>query len=132
MPKAALEPTEEHEMPAGIDYRLRARAVVRGVQSGNIFRSEVCDAHPELLRVAKGAGVSCGTPCPICESDSLVALRYMFGAKLGPSGRCVADVGEIRQILNTKKGRFTCYVVEVCTECSWNYLIQSIPLLGRS
>lgn len=116
---------------ASIDYRLRAQSIAKLVRQGNIFKSEVCDAHPELIRAAQGVGEPCPDVCPICEEDDLVSVRYMFGSKLGPGGRCVADLGELQHIAETKKGIFTCYVVEVCVSCSWNFLVQSFSVVGQ-
>ena len=117
--------------PASIDYRLRARSVVKAVKQGSIYKSDVCDAHPTLLKIAKAAGEPCSQSCSICEADTLVTVCYLFGAKLGPSGRCIADFSELQYILQTKKGIFTCYVVEVCTSCSWNFLIQNFPIHSK-
>lgn len=126
-----VEKIESAPIKASIDYHLRAHSVARSVKQGNIFKSQVCDAHPELIRAAQGVGEPCNVPCPICSEDDLVTVRYMLGAKLGPGGRCVADLEELQHIAQTKKGIFTCYVVEVCTSCSWNFLVQSFPVIGQ-
>src|SRR4051812_33820020 len=39
-----------------IDYALARRAVLRDFHRGRLGRSEVCDAHPELLRAARAIG----------------------------------------------------------------------------
>ncbi len=126
-PKEVLE----LNLPASIDYRLRSRAVARDLQRGRIFRSEVCDATDELMRVAEGVGEPQNIPCPICAKNELVNVRFLFGKKLGPAGRCMADTAELVRITSAGRGIFTCYVVEVCKSCAWNYLIHSFPILGK-
>jgi hypothetical protein len=54
-------------------------------------KHQVCDAHPELLRAARGIGRETTTECPICEDDLLVHVTYVFGPRMGPSGRCVSE-----------------------------------------
>ncbi len=122
----------EFDLPASIDYRLRSKAIARAFKNGQIFRSQICDAHPELLRAAEGVGEAQEHPCPICSEEKLVNLRYVFGKRLNAvGGRCMANMEELYNLARTRKGSFTCYVVEVCTGCSWNFLIQSFPFYGR-
>ncbi len=115
-----------------VDYRLARRAVLREFRRGRLSIIDICDAHPELTRNA----VSCPHPteemCPVCEQAQLVNVIYVFGPRLPSSGRCVATTKELAALNKraTREGRYTCYVVEVCTECRWNHLTRVLPL-GR-
>jgi hypothetical protein len=113
-----------------IDYALARRAVLREFHRGRLGRSEICDAHPELLRAARAIGVTTDTTCPICEDGPLRQVRYVFGDGIRePQGRLVADADELAAV----SGRFdelTTYEVEVCTACGWNHLRRSF-LVGR-
>ena len=112
---------------AVIDYRLTRQRLLEQFRQGRIARSEICDAHPELERVARNCGRSTDVRCPVCDHSNVVLCTYAFGPRLGPSGRFVADSAEMDK-LRSKSGTFTCYVVEVCPECSWNHLARSFEL----
>lgn len=113
-----------------IDYALARRAVLRDYRRGALDRLDVCDAHPELVRSARNLGVVTSDACPICGAEELREVRYVYGDKLkAPGGRVVADPAELRK-LGRAHDELKCYVVEVCVECSWNYLLRTY-LLGR-
>ena len=96
-----------------VDYRMARRALLRDLRSGLRSVADVCDAHPELMRAARFIGEETGEACPICEQPGLRVLFYTYGKEL--KGR------ELRE----RFGEFACYVVEVCTSCSWNHLVRS-------
>jgi hypothetical protein len=112
-----------------VDYRLARNAVVSEYRKGRLSRLEVCDAHPELLRAAANVGEESREACPICEEARLRLVSYVFGPRLPPSGKCVSTKSELAKL--SRGGRdLACYVVEVCTSCSWNHLAQTFAL-GR-
>jgi hypothetical protein len=113
-----------------IDYRLARQALIAQYRAGRIARNEVCDAHPELRRNAAELGLASERPCPICGADDIVLVTYVFGTRLPASGRCLSSRGELAKIAR-RRGTFTGYVVEVCTECWWNHLMRSFPIEGR-
>ncbi len=110
-----------------IDYRLARQALIAQYRGGRLARNEVCDAHPELRRNATALGMASDRPCPICDSEDLVLVTYVFGTRLPASGRCLSSRGELAKIAR-RRGSFTGYVVEVCTGCWWNHLMRSFPL----
>lgn len=121
-------PESETERPVvrglgQIEYRLARDAVVREFRKGRISRVDVCDAHPELLRVARNLGSVTDRDCPICEESKLVHVAFAFGARLPPGGRALPMNGGIRD-LASRRDDVVFYVVEVCTECSWNHVLR--------
>lgn len=120
-------------LPSGgtgvIDYRLARRSLVTAFRRGRLARAEICDAHPELLRAATHLGTEVDELCPICEDENLVLVKYVFGARLPKSGRCVADNAELAK-LAAKRDRLACYLVEVCRGCHWNHLARSFQIGG--
>ena len=110
--------------PGQVDYRLAKNAVVKEFRRGRLSRLDVCDAHPELLRVAKGIGTPARQPCPICEEESLVHVSYAFGPRLPAGGSAFANAAELAK-LTRRAGDVACYVVEVCSACSWNHLART-------
>lgn len=110
-----------------VDYRLARDAVVRQFRNGRLARHEVCDAHPELLRVARGHGRPSRQDCPICEDTRVVFVSYVFGKNLPAQGTCLNGRTDARKAL--RRGRdMRCYVVEVCPDCQWNHLAKAFPV----
>lgn len=119
----------EREPKGQVDYRLARNAVISEFRKGRLGRPDVCDAHPELVRAAREVGTPTRDECPICENADLVLVSYVFGPRLPAHGRCITSRKELstyarRATLNT------CYVVEVCPECSWNHLARTFTLGG--
>ena len=114
--------------PSGgrVEYLLARNAVIREYRRGRLSRLDVCDAHPELLRAAGNLGRPTGDQCPICEEADLVDVTFVFGARLPAGGRCVATQAELDRY-RRRKDPVVCYVIEVCTGCSWNHLARMYP-----
>jgi hypothetical protein len=109
---------------AMVDYTLAKRALLRGVQRGLLGRTDICDAHPELLRAARHVGESATRPCPVCDNEDLRLLAYVFADDLK------TDNGRVHKlqdglVLTASHDGAACYVVEVCLECSWNHLSEA-------
>ena len=117
--------------PGAIDYRLMRRSVISEFQKGRLAQHEVCDAHPELVRAARNVGAPREDECPICEGDNLRSVSYVFGSRLPAHGRCITSGRELLK-LSQRPTVLTCYVVEVCPDCSWNHLTRMFPVGGRN
>jgi hypothetical protein len=112
-----------------VDYTLAKRAVLRQARRGMLSLHELCDAHPELKRAAKHVGEPVPRPCPVCAEHSLRLLAYVYADELkANSGRVWAIDKALALTAKCKGG--ACYVVEVCTGCSWNHLSEAF--VGRS
>ena len=114
---------------AGIDYRLMREMTLSAWRDGKVGISELCDAHTELRRNAEFCGRPLELPCPVCETDGLVEVTYVFGPRLPGHGRCVTSDKEMTR-LNARKQPSRGYVVEVCTDCGWNHLTKSRSVGG--
>ena len=115
---------------AEIEYGLARERIVREYRKGKLSRLDVCDAQTELLRVARNLGRKTKVDCPICESAKLVHVSFAFGPRLPASGRALASAAEMAR-LAAGSASIACYVVEVCTECSWNHLVRMFVAGGR-
>jgi len=113
-----------------VDYSLARRSVVLQVRRGIIGTAEVCDAHPELMRAAKNIGEDATAKCPICSHQTLRHVRYVFGDELKKDSGKVVYPTEWLAELAKRHDQFTCYLVEVCIDCSWNHLVRSF-MTGR-
>lgn len=112
-----------------VDYRLARASTVSSYRQGELARSEVCDAHPELIRAAREVGTTTTGRCPICDArDELVHVTYVFGPRLPPHGRCISLRGELARLAR-RPGRHVAYVVEVCRSCDWNHLVRRSTLV---
>ena len=118
--------------PAGqVDYRLARNAVLSEFRKKRLSRHDVCDAHPELIRAARNVGAPRDDECPICDGDNLRSVSYVFGSRLPAHGRCITSGRELLT-LSQRPTVLTCYVVEVCPDCSWNHLTRTFPVGGRN
>ncbi|MEX2622015.1 MAG: DUF5318 family protein [Egibacteraceae bacterium] len=130
-------------MKGQIDYRMAKRALVRKVSRGAVALTDVCDAHPELLRAARNIGEATERACPICAladdraavprdpASTLRLVTYVYGDDLKrKSGQVVWNRDELAGLAATHRS-FTAYVVEACLVCGWNHLVESY-LLGRA
>jgi len=118
-------------MAGQVTYRLARNAIVSEFRKGRLSRLDVCDAHPELVRAARGVGEPTGEPCPICDETDVVLVSYAFGSGLPPSGRCVESKADLSRATRSANGEVACYVVEVCPACSWNHLAHTFVLPSR-
>lgn len=120
-------------MPA-VDYTLSKRSTLRRLARGLVSQVDVCDAHPELARAAKYLGDEADEPCPVCDKRELRILYYSFpiGQKMrryGPGGRPhrASEIPELR----TDPATLTCYEVEICLNCRWNFLRRGFDLVAK-
>ena len=99
------------------------------VRRGRLAASDVCDAHPELLRAARGVGQESDVVCPICEDATVRYVTYAFGPRLPAHGKLVETEKELARL--DRSGRpLQAYTVEACPACGWNHLQRSFAL-GR-
>lgn len=113
-----------------VDHRMARRAMINEFRRGRLGREDVCDAHPELMRAARGVGRRTQTLCPICTEDNLVLVTYVFGPRLPAHGRVVADNAELAQF-HRRREEYSAYVVEACCSCRWHHLVRVLPIGGH-
>jgi hypothetical protein len=111
--------------PLGVvDYTLAKRALLRDVRHGLLSRMEVCDAHPELMRAARYVGQQTERQCPVCRHENLRLLAYVYADDLKQNNGRVWALQTALRMAAVHRGA-CCYVVEVCTGCSWNHLTEA-------
>lgn len=112
------------------DYTLAKRALLAEFRRGLLTRTDLCDAHPELMRAAKNIGREVPRPCPVCSEDTLREVSYVYGDQLKQlSGRVVYPAGWVDE-LRAAHDEFRRYDIEVCVSCAWNHL-AACTLMGR-
>ena len=110
-----------------VDYALAKRAALASLARGAASRTDVCDAHPYLLRAARFHGEPTQQACPVCRREQLRHVTYVYGDELGEySGRVKASADLVA--MAREHGEFRVYVVEVCQGCGWNHLATSYVL----
>src|SRR5580700_11017620 len=110
-----------------VDYGLARRATLASVYAGHTTVTDVCDAHPYLLRAAKFHGEPTEDRCPICRKTRLTHVTYVYGDELGQYEGRVKQTRELAEMA-AEYGEFRVYVVEVCQSCGWNHLASSYVL----
>ena len=110
-----------------VDYGLARRATLASVLSGRTTVTDVCDAHPYLLRAAKFHGEGTDVTCPICRKVKLTHVTYVYGDELGRYEGRVKRGPELDEMA-AEYAEFQVYVVEVCQSCAWNHLASSYVL----
>lgn len=114
-----------------VDHRLARRHVVNEVKRGRLAPADVCDAHPELLRAARGVGQASEIVCPICEDATVRYVTYAFGPGLPAHGRLIETEKELAR-LDRRTAELRGYTVEACPACGWNHLQRSFALGRRT
>jgi Family of unknown function (DUF5318) len=110
-----------------VDYGLARRATLASVRTGRTTVTDVCDAHPYLLRAAKFHGEDTDITCPICRKTKLTHVTYVYGDELGHYEGRVKRGPELDEMA-LEYAEFKVYVVEVCQSCAWNHLASSYVL----
>lgn len=112
-----------------IDYRMQRRALLAQVREGTRAISDVCDAHPNLVRAGEHLGDVVGEDCPICgEADGLRHVSYLFPrrGRSAHGGRAIASERIADEVL--RLGTVRRFVVEVCPTCHWNHVLEASQL----
>jgi hypothetical protein len=110
-----------------LEFALERNSVLAAIRSSENLVEDPCDAHPYLLKAANFHGEPTTRECPVCETQPLVELRYVYGKELGPYSGRIKSKFELDQMAY-RHGNLKVFVVEVCTGCSWNYLIRSYAI----
>jgi hypothetical protein len=120
----SLTPSHLQPLKGEVEYGLQRNSTIKLVKTGVLRQKDVCDAHPELLRIAKNWGRATNRKCPICSQCELLNTLFLFGAGLPKSGLPVTTAADLKAALRYEKHP-VCYVVEVCLTCKWNHLIKA-------
>jgi hypothetical protein len=119
----AMARTKKGRLLGVVDYTLAKRAVLRDFRRGLLSRLDICDAHPELIRAARYLGKEIPRRCPVCDESALRVLAYVFADELKRDNGRVWTVDQgVSLAAQCRDAK--CYVVEVCTGCSWNHLAE--------
>jgi hypothetical protein len=107
-----------------IDYALARRATLVDLFAGRLSLTDVCDAHPYLLRAARYHGLATDRSCPVCRRERLVEVTYVYGDELRDASGQARAASQVA-LLARQYAELNVYVVEVCRGCSWNHLTTS-------
>jgi hypothetical protein len=107
-----------------LEYALERKTVLNALFAGEQLLDDPLDAHEYLYKAAEFHGEQTTRDCPVCESQKLVELRYVYGKELGPYTGRIKPAAEINEMAY-RFGNLKVFLVEVCTACRWNFLIRS-------
>ncbi|BAU97331.1 hypothetical protein N24_3069 [Corynebacterium suranareeae] len=107
-----------------ISHQLARRQTLRQFRAGLVQKDTICDAEFILVTASKYHGQPADYPCPICGSEDLRVVLWVYGDEIGKAAGSARSEEEIEQLL--KNGRqATVHTVEVCPACKWNHLLQA-------
>lgn len=109
---------------AVLEFAIERKSVLTALQNGDPLLDDPFDAHEYLFKAAQFHGEATDRDCPVCESEKLVELRYVYGKELGPYSGRIKSYQEITEMAY-RFGNLKVFMVEVCQACHWNYLIRS-------
>src|SRR5258708_9132645 len=110
-----------------VDYGLARRATLASVFSGRTTVTDVCDAHPYLLRAAKFHGEPTDRACPICRKAKLTHVTYVYGDELGRYAGRVKQAPELAE-MPAEYPEFQVYAAEALPSSASNHLPPSYLL----
>ena len=111
-----------------VSYALARRNTLESMRGPeSVMLPDPCDAQPLLVTSALNHGDEAEEPCPVCASDHLLFLRYVFGDQLGQFSGRIKSLAELAE-METQFGEFKVRVVEVCPDCKLNFMIESFSL----
>ncbi|MGA4670831.1 DUF5318 family protein [Propionibacteriaceae bacterium Y1923] len=111
-----------------VSYALQRRARLEALRRpSRALAEDPCDADPLLVSSAIHHGEPSSIECPICASDNMMVLNYVFGDQLGQFSGRIKSTEELDE-MEHQFGEFTVRVVEVCPDCRWNHMISSYML----
>ncbi len=107
-----------------VSHEWERASALRALRSGAIMHDEVCDADFLLRAAAKHHGTPANRSCPVCDNDDMKLTRWVYGESLGRRAGSARSEEEIADFI-AEGIIFTVHHVEVCTQCGWNYLLQT-------
>ncbi|MFW8623682.1 DUF5318 family protein [Corynebacterium glutamicum] len=107
-----------------ISHQLARRQTLRQFRAGLVQKDTICDAEFILVTASKYHGHLADYPCPICGSEDLRVVLWVYGDEIGRAAGSARSEEEIEQLV--KNGRqATVHTVEVCPTCKWNHLLKA-------
>jgi hypothetical protein len=112
-----------------VDYSLQRRRTLEELQGAlrTMVSHDALEADPLLIRAALHHGTLIDRRCPVNNCGRLLTLNYVFGDELGQYSGRIKSSEELDEMEN-EYGELTVYVVEVCSDCGWNHVIESYVL----
>lgn len=107
-----------------VSHQWARRRLLEQWRSGAVPKDAVCDASFLLVTAARFHGRPAGHVCPVCASDELRVVLWVFADTLGKASGTARSEEEIAAF--TESGHdVTVHTVEVCPECRWNHLVRA-------
>ncbi|AGG67929.1 hypothetical protein H924_12540 [Corynebacterium callunae DSM 20147] len=107
-----------------ISHQLARRQTIRQFRAGLVSQASICDADFLLVTAGRYHGQPASYPCPICESDQLRIVLWVYGEEIGKAAGSARSEEEIA-LLVAKAPQCTVHTVEVCPACKWNHLLKA-------
>ncbi|APT89716.1 hypothetical protein CFRA_11330 [Corynebacterium frankenforstense DSM 45800] len=119
------------EIVRPVSHRVRRARVLAALRDGQLRRQAACDADARLIAAARFHGRVAGRACPVCGSDQLREVRFVYGDGLGERAGTARGRRELEALV-AELGEVGVHLVEVCPGCGWNHLLGSGVAVPRS
>ncbi|AKE42195.1 Uncharacterised protein [Corynebacterium kutscheri] len=113
-----------------VSHELTRHRVLTEYRAGAITRESICDADYLLATAAAHHGWASKSICPVCESENLRMVYWIYGEQLGKISGSARSLAEIEDFAKTGR-EFTVHTVEVCPDCRWNHLLTIATAVDR-
>ncbi|QAU53385.1 hypothetical protein CPELA_10715 [Corynebacterium pelargi] len=110
-----------------INYLWLRNKTLAQFRAGYIRRQDVCDAEFLLQASAHHHGRPAGYACPICQSEDLRIVTWVYGEALGRASGSARTAEEVAGMLQVGE-QCSIHDVEVCPNCRWNQLLKARTL----
>jgi hypothetical protein len=111
-----------------VDHALARRALLASLHGGGLFATtstdDICDAGHFLKSAAQAYGVHTARPCPVCRSERLWEVAWVYGESLGGLSGTARNLRQVERLAQAHAD-FAVHEVEVCRGCGWNHLVRS-------
>lgn len=113
------------EYRAIVSHEWIRRRTLRRFNQGLVKRSEICDCDFLLRTAADFHGTPSTRRCPVCDSDALRNVLWVYGAEIGKAAGSARSEEEVERFA-ASGAHFDVHRVEVCPDCSWNHLLETM------
>jgi len=103
--------------PGRIEYRLMRESIVKDYRRGRLGRLEVATPNPNCCGSRRTSGGR-QTPSAPSVSKNSSSTSCSPSSRPSPGGLPMTDLGSLSKATR-KSSELACYLVEVCTGCSW-------------
>ncbi|MBV7282374.1 DUF5318 family protein [Corynebacterium sp. TAE3-ERU30] len=114
-----------------VSHEWHRRHTLRLYSQGVVTRAEICECDFLLRTAAEFHGSPSSRDCPVCSSQNMRDVLWIYGDEVGRAAGSARSEEEIAQLVSAGK-LFDVHRVEVCPDCHWNHLLATMVVSPRT